>query len=175
MKKARALSIATLAVLIGCAQTPEPVAEVPTRVENAELGIVIAALPSAFKVVTDSGPTIELESGGVNGPGRATIAAGQDERFGINLIEAVKARKAEFESAAGGEYFGNRELGSPIGTAFTARGAYDRDGSRVEELWIYAIHPTANRVLTITYQYPPGASEERAQHLLELLGEIEGM
>lgn len=158
---------------LACTPAPEPELLVPERVENTELGIAIAALPAVFRVVTADGPTLEFEAEGVGGAGRAIIAAGPEDPFGINLVEVVKARKAEFEAAPGGEYFGNRELGSPIGTAFTARGAYDDGGTRVEETWAYAIHPSGNRLLTITYSYPPGEAETRVEHLLELLGEIE--
>ncbi len=129
----------------------------------------------AFSVSSASGPTIVLEAASEAGTGRAVIAAGPEDRFGINLIEAVKERKALFESAPGGVYFGNRELGTPNGTAFTARGGYDGESGPVEETWVYTIHPTSNRLLTITYTYPTGESEERVQHVWELLGESEGL
>lgn len=168
-----ALSIVALA-LAHCAKPPPPPPE-PERVENPDLGIAIAALPEAFTVVEASGSTIELEAGGETGSGSAVIAAGPIDNFGINLVEAVKERKAWFESAPGGQYFGNRELGTPNGTAFTARGAYDSESGPVEETWVYTIHPTENRTLTIQYTYPTGESQARVQHVLELLGEIEGM
>ncbi|MFQ5528189.1 MAG: hypothetical protein ACE5GX_18280 [Thermoanaerobaculia bacterium] len=170
------LIAASLAALtsLHCAKTPPPPPELE-RVENADLGIAIAALPEVFSVASASGPTIELATSGESGTGRAVIAQGPEERFGINLVEAVKERKAWFEAAGSGRYFGNRELGTPIGTAFTARGAYDTDSGPVEETWVYTIHPMANRLLTITYTYPTGQSQDRVGHLLELLGEIEGM
>lgn len=168
-----ALSIPAI-VFVQCAKAPAPPPE-PVRAENAELGIAIAAVPEVFSVVTASGPTIELATPGETGTGRALITAGPTEGFGINLINAVKERKAWFESTEGGEYFGNRELGTPNGTAFTARGAYDGESGRVEETWVYTVHPMANRLLTLTYTYPVGQSQERVQHLLELLGEIEGL
>lgn len=169
------VAVLILAVaLLYCAKAPAPPPE-PVRVENTDLGIALAALPEMFSVVTATGPTIVLEAAGNGVSSRAVIAAGPEERFGINLVEAVKDRKAEFEAAPGGQYFGNRELGTPNGTAFTARGAYDGPSSPVEETWVYTIHPMANRVLTITYTYPTGQSEERVQHLLELLGEVEGV
>ena len=73
----------------------------------------------------------------------------------------------------GATYHGNRELGAPIGTAFTARGTYPTNGGTVEETWVYAIHPTANRLLTIQFTYPTGETGIRIEQLLELLGEIE--
>lgn len=168
-------ALVVFAAAFGCAKPePEPTVEA-VRVENPELGIAVAALPEEFSVVQASGPTIELEAAGEAGAGRLVIAAGPEEAFGINLVDAVKERKAQFESAPGGQYFGNRELGTPTGTAFTARGAYTAESGPVEETWVYSIHPGANRLLTITYTYPPGESEVRVNQLLLLLGEIEGL
>lgn len=173
MNRKSIVCLALAAALVHCARSPEPELAEPERVENADLGISIAALPQAFSVVSASGPTIELSADGKAGSGRAIIAAGPVEEFGINLVESVKERKAIFEDAPNGQYFGNRELGTPNGTAFTARGAYDAESGPVEETWVYTIHPTANRLLTIAYTYPPGESKERVNQLLLLLGEIE--
>jgi hypothetical protein len=159
------------AVLIAACGTGEP--PVPTRVENPVLGVAIAALPEGFEVVSADGETIELTAKGKNGPGRAVISAGPFETTGINLVDATKERKTWFESTPGATYYGNRELGTPIGTAFTARGIYPTESGEVEETWVYAIHPAANRILTITFTYPTGESEERVGQLLALLGEIE--
>lgn len=170
-----ALLIALAATALHCAKAPDPVPAViePERVVNQDLGIAIAALPEAFSVITDSGPTLELEAVTELGTGRVVIAAGPEQQFGINLVNSVKERKALFEAAPDGQYFGNRELGTPIGTAFTARGAYAGPDGPVEETWVYSIHPAANRLLTVTYTYPPGESEARVNQLLLLLGEIE--
>lgn len=162
-------------LLIHCAKAPEPEEVEAVRVENSELGLAIAALPEPFEVVSASGESIELSAPGPGGSGSLVMTAGAEETFGINLVDEVKARKAAFEEAAGGTYFGNRELGTPIGTAFTARGGYEGEAGPVEETWVYAIHPTANRLLTITYTYPVGKSSERVNQLLLLLGEIEGL
>lgn len=174
MKRSLLALSATALCLIQCAKAPpEPPAS--ERVENRQLGIAIAALPEAFSVVTASGQEIVLSAESETGAGRAVITAGPDEAFGINLVNAIKERKAAFESAPGGEYFGNRELGTPTGTAFTARGAYDGEQGRVEETWVYSIHPMANRLLTITYTYPTGESQVRVEQLLGLVGELEGV
>ena len=171
--KTALLILLGVAAVSACARKPAVEVAEPVRVENADLGIAIAALPEAFSIVRASGSTIELEAGGEAGTGNVVITAGPEETFGINLVEAVKERKALFESAPDGQYFGNRELGTPNGTAFTARGGYTSDTGPVEETWIYSIHPGANRLLTITYTYPQGESEERVNQLLLLLGEIE--
>ncbi|MCP4200354.1 MAG: hypothetical protein GY769_00275 [bacterium] len=175
MNRRSLLFLALAAATLHCAKAPEPELATLERVENAGLGVAIAELPEAFSVVNASGPTIELVAAGESGSGRAVVAAGSEETFGINLVEAVKERKAWFEEAPGGRYFGNRELGTPNGTAFTARGSYDGESGPVEETWVYTIHPAANRLLTITYTYPTGESEERVNQLLLLLGEIEGL
>jgi hypothetical protein len=165
--------LALLLALILTAACGKEAQPEPVRVENQPLGIAIASLPEEFEVVSTDGETIELSAAGPNGPGRAVIAAGPYQTTGINLVDATKERKAWFESTPGATYYGNRELGTPIGTAFTARGIYPTEGGEVEETWVYAIHPTANRVLTITFTYPTGESEDRVQQLMALLGEIE--
>ena len=173
MSKRPALFLLALLPLIltaGCGKEAPPE---PMRVENQALGVAIASLPEEFEVVSTDGETIELSAVGPSGPGRAVIAAGPYETAGINLVDATKERKAWFESTPGGTYFGNRELGTPIGTAFTARGAYPTEAGDVEETWVYAIHPGANRILTITFTYPTGESADRVPQLMALLGEIE--
>ncbi len=178
MASARAAA-ALLAVLMpmtaACAPAPEapPQSSAPERVENDALGIAVAAVPAVFEVVAGDDATIQLGTPSLPTLGRITVSAGPIDPYGINLVEAVKARRAEFEAAPGGEYFGNRELGTPIGTAYTARGAYDGSEGRIEETWAFAVHPSANRLLTVIYAYPPGEGQERVGHLLELLGEIE--
>lgn len=171
MHKTVSLALPALLILsIACSRSVPPA---PVRIENAVLGVAIAALPEGFELVSAEDETIELTVPGPAGPGRAVIAAGPLETSGINLVDATKERREWFESTAGATYFGNRELGTPIGTAFTARGTYPTADGEVEETWVYAIHPAANRLLTITFTYPTGESEERVGQLLALLGEIE--
>ena len=162
-----------MAMAAGCAsEAPQPATPPAERVEAAELGLAVAALPPGFEVVENDARALVL-----SGPGetRLRIAIGPAERAGINLVEAVKARRAEIEAAPGGVYLGNRELMTPIGTAFTARGSFERDGEAVEETVVYALHPSANRLLTLTYAYPPGEAETRVQELISVLGEVEGI
>jgi len=175
MKPKPLVFIALATTIMHCSEVRETEVAEPLRIENADLGIAIAALPEPFSVVEASGPILELTAAGDVGSGTVIITAGPEEAFGINLVAAVKERKAIFESAPDGHYFGNRELGTPHGTAFTARGAYTGESGPVEETWVYSIHPGANRLLTITYTYPPGESEVRVNQLLLLLGEIEGL
>ena len=80
-----------------------------------------------------------------------------------------------FEQQPDGQYFGNLELGTPTGPAFTARGSYTSGSTPVEELRVFALHPSANRMLRLTYSYPPGTGKERLMQLAEVLGEIEAL
>ena len=173
--------LAVLAVvalpLLACGEPAPPAPPEPARVENPDLGLAIAALHEPFEAVTTTGDTIELTAPGPNGPGTVTISVGPPSNSGINLVEAAKARKAAFDIAPGGQSFGTRSLGGSLGNIFTARGAYQKDdGTQVEETWAFALHPfEQNRMLTITYAYPPGESQERVNQFLYLLGELEGL
>jgi hypothetical protein len=170
MRPFRLLPVA-FALLAACSR-PAPQPTVSTeRVENDSLGIAVATLPAPFAVAVNQRDRLRLEA---PGPAQLEIAIGEERTTGINLIDEIEARKAWFERAPDGVYLGNRELMTPIGTAFTARGTYTGAGGPVEECWVYAIHPGANRVLTLTYTYPTGQSEQRVQELISVLGEIEG-
>ncbi len=173
---ASALTAIALITSLACSR-PEPEAEPQPgpRLEHPGLGIALASLPVPFQVESAAGETLVLSAPGPGAPGRAVIAAGPLQRGGINLVEVVKEKRAWFEAAAEGTYFGNRELMSPIGTAFSARGTYRGAEGTVEETWLFAVHPGANRVLTIQFTYPTGESEERVQQAMALLGEIEAL
>ncbi|MDH3746161.1 MAG: hypothetical protein OES47_13765, partial [Acidobacteriota bacterium] len=145
------LAILVIFVSVAC-QRPQTSETEVERVENPTLALVIAALPDPFEVVTADGDTIELRSLAGDGEGRAAISVGELRPNGVNLVEEVKARKAAFESLPGGTYLGNRELGTPTGTAFTARGTYEGEAGELEETWVYALHPTERRrLLTLKY------------------------
>lgn len=164
---------------VGCQKTPTPEAapEAGPRVENAALGIALGSIPVPFELRHGEADTLVLarvlDEGG---EGLVLIAAGPVETGGINLVEVAKQRNADFAALEGGESFGNRELGTQIGPAFTARGSYDSDGSRVEETWIFTLHPGENRLLRLSYRYPAGGdSGGRVNELMELLGEVEAL
>ncbi len=169
--------LAALAPALGGCPAPEPPPEpvAGPRVESAGLGIALASVPAPFTVAANEGGTLELTAPGPGGEGRAVFAAGPVESGGINLVEAVKAKKAELEGTPGATYFGNRELGTPIGPAFTARANVPGPEGDVEQTWVFAIHPGENRLLTLTYTYPTGESQERVNQLMALFGEVEGL
>lgn len=165
---------ALLFVSTACQKEPEAVVELPgDRLENAAMGLAIAAVPRPFEVVSGDGAEWTFTAPGPAAPGTLTLIAGPEETGGINLIDAVKYRKSWFEEAEGGKYHGNRELGGPYGAIFTARGTYSVDGEPVEETWAYAVHPGRNSLLSIRYTYPTGESGTRVEQLVEFLGEIE--
>jgi len=170
-------ALALFLLLLGaCARGQGGPAAGGERVENPALGVAIASLPPRFRVIRAGGDRIELEGTSGRGAGRVVIAAGPPETGGINLVEAVRTQKGAFEAMPGGSYLGNRELATPIGTAFTARARYQADGREVEETKVFAIHPQGDRLLTVSYVYPAGGdSQERVQQLLLLIGEIEGL
>lgn len=158
----------------------------PTRVENEELGIaVIDPAGGTFELESNEPGEIRLSYAGDSeqglGPGEVIIAADPEQDFGINLYDAVNARKAELEAMEGGHFNGQNELGGELGTAFSTRGGYvDDNGGQVEEIKIYAVHPSANRLLHLTYRYAPtpGQSAEQARtrlvdHAMVAFGYIE--
>lgn len=157
-----------------CTKEP-PAVNAPTRIENPSLAIAVAAVPATFEIVTADGPTIELRRTDETGVAQLTIEATGDLQGGINLVAEAESMQDWFMQQPDGQYYGNLELGTPTGPAFTARGAY-RDGeTAIEELRVFAMHPTAHRMLRLTYRYSPGTGKERLQQLAEVLGEIEAL
>ncbi|MGB5999523.1 MAG: hypothetical protein WBI00_03495, partial [Thermoanaerobaculia bacterium] len=60
--------------------------------------------------------------------------------------------------------------------AYTARGAIEGSDGVVEEIWIYTIHPSDYRLLTLVYRYPSAEdSADRAAQLMSILGEVESV
>lgn len=170
------LVIGVLIIAGACRQEPAAMVELPgDRLENPELGLAIAALPSAFEVVSAEGSSWTFEAPGEAGSGTLVLSVGPNEAGSINLVDAVKERRAWFEGADDRSYFGNRELGGPFGTIYTARGSYGGPDEAVEETWAYAIHPGEYRLLSIQYTYPTGESGTRVEQLMEFLGEIEAV
>lgn len=171
-----ALGALLFLTLAACRQEPAATVEQPAvRVENPEIGLAIASLPVPFQAVSGDGASWTFDAPGEAGAGRLVLSAGPEVRGSINLVEEVKQRRAWFEGATGGSYLGNRELGGPFGTIYTARGVYTGPDGPVEETWAYAIHPGDYRLLTVQYTYPTAESETRVGQLMEFLGEIEAL
>ena len=179
MKPSRhlALTLALAGLGIGACQSPEPqVSTPPTRVENATLNIAIADVPGPFVVETNQDTVLRFTTVGGEADGLLTFDVGPLSSSPINLVEEVKARRTAFEEATGGRYHGNRELATPHGPAYTARGTIEGSDGVVEEIWIYTIHPSEYRLLTLVYRYPSAEdSADRAAQLMSILGEVESV
>jgi hypothetical protein len=156
----------------GCSTSPQETAPAP-RVENSGLGIALATVPSPFVVGTNEGSTLKLRAPGETSEGILFFEVAGETRGGINLIAEAEGMQDWFEQQPDGQFFGNLELGTPLGPAFTSRGSYTLDGVMIEELRVFAIHPSSNRLLRMTYRYSPGEGKERLQQLAEVLGEVE--
>ena len=168
--------LGSLLFLPGCQQQTGEEAPPGERVENPNVGIAIAALPSFFAVESNEGEQIALVPADGTTPGRLLVQAGPAESGGINLVAAVQAHADSIRDDFGGQYKGQNELGSHLGTAFYSRGQYDDDGGQTtEETVIFLVHPWGDRTLQLIYRYPPGEdSKARLEdQLFEVLGELE--
>jgi hypothetical protein len=170
--------LAALALALACGPSkPAGEAAAPStasgpRTENAALGIALAAVPAAFRVEVNSGADLRLARAD-GAPGtlhfEVTPVAG-----GVNLIEALKAHKDEVLARPGGDYKGQIELRSPLGTTFASRGRFGAEGSTTEEFRVFAVHPSGGMLLTMVYSYPAGDdTAARRDELLAVLAEIE--
>lgn len=163
------LAVALLLVLAACAGGGDApaVAGEPQRVENESLGIAVVIPPgSPFELVANEGDEIRLHYSGDGeyAAGEVVYSAFPVQDYGVNLYDAVNRRKEEIEARAEGQFFGQGELGSHLGAAFNTRGRYRGEGGEeVEELRIFAVHPTVNRILHMTYRYPPAPGQTQAR------------
>lgn len=173
---ARPLTWLALSSLAACG-TPPAEKATSTRVENPALQIALANVPSDCQVARNEGETLEITCTSHQKTGTVSFEVGPEER-GINLVDAANGQRAWFESQPDGRFFGNRELVTPGGPAYTARGRYTKDGVAIEENRILTLHPDGSRMLTIRFQYPEGDSEttkRRFDQLLFVTQEIVGL
>ncbi len=172
MTAPRVSLVLLIAGLAACGGTPEPgPPPVPPRVESAGLGIAIAALPEGWTVRERSPERLIFTRGG----GSLVISLGDEEPAGVNLVAGVERRQRVIE-AAGGRFAGSKELVTPWGPAFTARGRLPEAAGEVEELTVLALHPGGwPRPLIAAYRYPleEGVTARRSRELLDLLAELE--
>ena len=173
-------TLVALAFLLACQSSsppPEEEAEAaPIRVENAELGLAIAAVPAEFELVSSAGADLELARAGEGVEGRAWVEVEPEAEGGINLVDIVNGQREIFEARPGGSFSGSRELVLPDGRpAYYSRGRFVDGEVEVEEFRVFSVHPLANRLVTVYYRYPAGTdSADRLNDLLLLVGEIEG-
>ncbi len=169
-------AIAILAVSLGaCQKAAEPAPTV--RVENPQLGMAIAALPADFTLVSSDGATIELAPSAAELTGTVRVIAGEAETGGINLVAALKQHEAEILERPDGEYKGQAEYVSPLGTTYASRGRFSDQGGTVEERVILMVHPWGDRTLKVIYLYPAGDdTQERLDALMNgVVGELEAL
>lgn len=161
-----ALGALSLAACGGGEETARGDAE-PVRLEDEELGIAVVIPPgSPFEPMESAPGEIRLRFPGDREftPGTATFATEPEQYFGVNLVEAVNEREEEIESRPGGDFLGQVELGSHLGTAFSTRARFDdTSGEQVEEVRIFAVHPGGNRLLHMTYRYTPSPGQAQAR------------
>lgn len=178
MRRSLAFALPLLILLAACGGS-EPgagsPADAPQRVESPALGLAVAALPGSLAVAVNQGQELLLEPADER-PGSLRFELAPPPRGGVNLVQAVNDHKAAIEERPDGDYRGQVELMSPLGTAYASRGRYTGEGGEtVEELVIFTLHPTGDRLLSLIYTYPAtGDTEERRDELIGVLAEIEG-
>ncbi len=171
------LIVLTAAGLAACKQQEPPPPAPAVRVENPLLGVAIAALSPDFVVAAGEAAAIELVPAGEGVAGKVSIVAGEAEVGGINLVAAVKAHKAEIVARSDGDYKGQAEYVTPLGTTFASRGRFSEAGGTVEERVVFMVHPWGDRTLEVIYRYPAGDdTQARLDALMNgIVGELEGL
>ena len=168
----RFLPILIALSVAACAGPPAPPPD-PGGVENLDLGIRLTAVPDGLVVTDNQGTSLQLRPADENTGGVLWIAVGP-EQTGVNLVEAVKAHQEQIEGLPEGNYKGAQELQGPLGTAFYSRGRFVETEVTEEETVLLTIHPSGNRMLTISYRYPAGEdSAQRVEQLIEVLSYVE--
>lgn len=158
-------------------ETPAaPAPAAPVRIESAELGLAIAALPAGLTLEAEADGALRFSSVGASGSGRLTLTSEPAARS-VNVVEEAKAARAELEAMPEATFSGGNELMTPAGAGYTVRGSWREGAGRVEERRIFALHPDGSgRLVTIVERYPAGDVAEtgaRFQRALLLLGELE--
>ena len=167
--------IAMTAAGLAACKKEEPLPAV--RVENPRLGVAIGSLSPDFVVAETGGMSIELVPAGEGATGQVSIVAGEVEVGGINLVEAVKQHQADVLERPDGDYKGQAEYVSPLGTTYASRGRYSGDAGIVEERVVLMVHPLGDRTLQVIYRYPAGDdTQARLDALMSgVVGELEGL
>ena len=167
----RFLALLIALVVVACAGPSAPPPD--PRIENLDLDIQLTAMPDGLVVTDNQGTSLELRPADEYVGGILWFAVGPEQQ-GVNLVAAVKEHQERIEGLPEGEYKGAQELQGPLGTAFYSRGRYVEDGAVVEETVILTIHPSNNRLLTISYRYPAGEdSAQRVEQLIDVLSYLE--
>jgi hypothetical protein len=171
------LAVAAATLPLGCrpAEEKAPVESAPIVVGNIGLDLRLAGLPSRFVVERNSDRQLTLKPADPEVHGTVSIAVLPPEA-GQNLPAMVSDHQTDIETREDGDALGGQELISPLGTTFYSRGRFTDDGSVIEEVVVFALHPRGDRAMTVTYHYPAADdSGDRVQQLLEIVAVVEGM
>jgi hypothetical protein len=152
----------------------------PERVENPALGIALVGPQAAgFDVVTNEGETLVLVRHATGDQAEAAFAyeVSPPQVAGVNLVEAVNEQKAAIEARPHGNFLGQVQLMSEVlGNAYSTRGRFTgEEGEEIEEVKLFAVHPSGDRLLSVTSRYRPaeGGSKARLDQAMAALGLIE--
>ena len=168
-----AATLCTALVVLGACAGKQGANQGP--IANEHLGIEITTLPAPFQLLENRGDALRLTVDGKPERGTVEFIVGPPHPSGVNLVTEINAKKPEIEAQPGGKFLGTVELQTPLGTAFTARGRYDGTGGRMEEIWVLALHPRGDRLLSVVYRYPADEdSGKRVNQMMQLVGEVAG-
>jgi len=167
------LAIVSIALLAAACDPEQPAAPVVESVSNETLDIRLDPLPPDFVVAVNDGASLELAPAVEKVGGRVVFEVGDEEPL-IDLVAAVNRHRFQVEAKPGAEYKGGQELVTPHGSAFYSRGRFLDGTTLVEETVVVLKHPSASRLLVISYRYPAaGDSSVRVQQLLDLVSVLQ--
>ena len=150
------------------------------QIENSALGVSLVGHRAAgFEVIANAGETLRLvrPAQGQEAEAMLIYEASPPQAAGVNLVEAVNEQKAAIEARPDGNFLGQVQLMSEVlGNAYSTRGRYTGSGGEeIEEVKLFAVHPSGDRLLSVTYRYRPaeGGSKARLDQAMAALGLIE--
>ena len=172
---------------IGCQTAPEEAG--PTRIALEVQGLGLVDLPDGCARVEPSSHALELACELLEttetpaGPvGSVYLEVGEPTESHIELAEvsAIDVIREEqrplFEALPGGEFLGvgGTLFYGPFGAARYARGRFQaEDGTTLQRIRLFMVHPMENRLVNLVYDHPPGDNTDTAarvnNHLLVLL------
>ncbi len=175
---------------IGCQAAPEEAGPTPIALEVQGLGLV--DLPDGCARVEPSSHALELACELIEttetpaGPvGSIYLELGEPTEGHIELAEvsAIDVIREEqrplFEALPGGEFLGvgGTLFYGPFGAARYARGRFQaEDGTTLQRIRLFMVHPMENRLVNLVYDHPPGDNTDTAarvnNHLLVLLAHL---
>lgn len=173
-RTAISFAAASIALLAAACSPDQPATPAIQSVSNEALGIRLDPLPEDFVVAVNDGASLELALAVDKVGGRVSFEVGDPEPA-VDLVAAVNRHRFQVEAKPGADYKGGQELVTPHGSAFYSRGRFLDGAELVEETLVVLEHPSASRLLVISYRYPAaGDSSVRVQQLLELVGGLQG-